>query len=63
MTETREIADPDNCGGLDSLDFGLAEYAEGDAERAFRTYGIKEESLIHKTGDANPELCSNFLKH
>lgn len=56
MTETKDIEDPVSCGGFDSLDFGLAEYAEGDAERALSTYIIKEESLIHKNGRANPEL-------
>ena len=58
MTETSEIADPFSCGGLNSLDFGFAEYAEGDAERAFSTWRIKEERLIHKNGHANTELLS-----
>lgn len=36
-TETKDIADPMSDGGLESFDFGLAEYAEGEAERAFST--------------------------
>lgn len=36
--ETKEIADPVSDGGFDSLDFGLEEYAEGEAERTFSTY-------------------------
>jgi hypothetical protein len=37
ITETREIAEPVRKGGLDNLVFGLAEYAEGAAVRAFNT--------------------------
>ena len=37
-TETNEMEDPVNDGGLDNLELGLAEYAEGDAERTFNTY-------------------------
>lgn len=36
-TETRLIADPVSVGGVDNLDLGLAEYAEGEAERTFST--------------------------
>lgn len=36
-TDTNEIADPVSDGGWDNLAFGLAEYAEGDAERTFKT--------------------------
>lgn len=36
-TETKDIADPVSDGGFDSLAFGLAEYAEGDAERTLST--------------------------
>lgn len=36
-TETRDIADPVSDGGLESFDFGLAEYADGEAERTFST--------------------------
>lgn len=35
--ETKDIADPVSEGGVDSFDFGLAEYAEGEAERTFST--------------------------
>lgn len=41
-TETKEIADPVKVGGLDNLDFGLAEYAAGEADRTFSTYNIKQ---------------------
>lgn len=36
-TETNDIADPMSNGGLESLLLGLAEYAEGEAERTFKT--------------------------
>jgi hypothetical protein len=37
ITETRESAEPMRKGGLDNFVFGLAEYAEGEAVRAFNT--------------------------
>lgn len=36
--ETKDIRVPVSDGGLDNLDFGLAEYAEGEAERTFSAY-------------------------
>ena len=36
-TETNDTTDPLSDGGFDILDFGLAEYAEADAERTFTT--------------------------
>lgn len=39
-TETNDIMDPLSEGGFDSLDFGLAEYAEAEAERTFITYMV-----------------------
>lgn len=38
IIETNEIADPVSDGGFDNMDFGFAEYAEGEAERTFNTY-------------------------
>ena len=35
------MADPIRVGGFDNLEFGLAEYAEGDAPRTFITYTKK----------------------
>lgn len=40
-TETKEILDPVSDGGLDNLLSGLAEYAEGEADRTFKTYKKK----------------------
>lgn len=37
-TETSDIAGPVRDGGFDNLEFGLAEYAEGEAPRTFKTY-------------------------
>ena len=37
ITETNDIADPVSDGGDDNLVFGLAEYADGEADRTFRT--------------------------
>lgn len=37
MTETNEMEDPVSDGGLDNLDLGLAEQADGEAERTFNT--------------------------
>lgn len=37
-TDTKDIPVPVSDGGLDSLDFGLAQYAEGEADRTFSTY-------------------------
>lgn len=39
-TETSEMADPVSKGGLDNLELGLAEYADGVAERTFNAYGL-----------------------
>lgn len=36
-TETREMEVPIKAGGFESMEFGLAEYAAGEAERAFNT--------------------------
>lgn len=38
MIETRDIADPVRDGGLDNLVFGFAKYAEGEADKTFRTW-------------------------
>jgi hypothetical protein len=37
ITETNDIADPVRDGGDDNLEFGFAEYADGEADRTFRT--------------------------
>ena len=42
--ETNDIAEPVSKGGFDSLLFGFAEYAEGEAERTFKTYKAIQES-------------------
>ena len=38
ITETSDIADPVRDGGVASLVFGFAEYADGEADRTFKTY-------------------------
>jgi hypothetical protein len=38
ITETSDIADPVRDGGDANLVFGFAEYADGEAERTFKTY-------------------------
>jgi hypothetical protein len=38
ITETSDIADPVRDGGEANLDFGFAEYADGEADKTFRTY-------------------------
>lgn len=43
-TETNDIADPVRDGGFDNLDFGLAEYAEGEAPRTFIAYKLHKMS-------------------
>jgi hypothetical protein len=37
ITETKDIADPVRDGGDANLVFGFAEYADGEADRTFRT--------------------------
>lgn len=46
ITETREIAEPVSAGGFDNLDFGLAKYAAGDADRTFKTCIYDELNTI-----------------
>ena len=41
-TETNEMEDPEWDGGAESLDFGLAEYADGEAESTFKTWNIRQ---------------------
>lgn len=38
ITETSDMADPVRDGGVANLVFGFAEYADGEADRTFKTY-------------------------
>lgn len=58
-TETKEIPDPVSVGGIDSVDFGLAEYAAGEAERTFSTCSIRQPCVIYQFGNSytSRHLC------
>ena len=44
--ETNEIADPVSSGGSENLESGLAEYADWEAERTFKTYKSTTKTKI-----------------
>lgn len=58
ITETNDIAVPVRDGGLVSLVFGLAEYAEGEADKTFKTCKMAQISG-RKTRKGMPKYMVN----
>lgn len=54
-TETKEIPDPVKVGGTDNLDFRLAEYAAGEAERTFSTCSLRQLCVVNQI--VNSYIC------
>ena len=55
------MADPIRVGGFDNLEFGLAEYAEGDAPRTFITYTLEKWIVNRKSSSTASHLMFMVL--